>query len=353
MSDFINIWDYADDNYPFQIFIGGRGTGKTYSSLGGTITPEARNSHNMNKFIYMRRTRDEADILQDSERDGEGANPFKKLNEDKGTNIGIKKFNKKMGAIYERTFEDDKYNYVGCPIGFTIGLTALAGLRSLDFSDVSDIFYDEFIKEKHIKAIKNECDALLNGYETINRNREFFNLPPCRLWLLSNSNDIYNDYFVTLDIVNICEKMIARGISDKYILERGLAIHILPPSKSFKEKKDRTAIARLTKGTRYYDMAYNNSFAYNDFSLISHRNIRGYIPFCSINNRAYLYKKKGSSEYYISYAKSRVENFNVTSEQGRRSFMARYGLGLIEEFTNSNIIFESYELKALILDLLL
>lgn len=353
MSDFINIWDYKDNNYPFQIFIGGRGTGKTYSALGATTSPEKRDTYDIKKFIYLRRTKDDADILQDNEKDGEGANPYKKLNEDLGCNLGIKKFNKKMGAVYERKLEDSKYIYEGLPLGFTMGLTSLAGLRSLDFSDVSDIFFDEFIKERHIKAIKGECEALLNGYETINRNREFFGLPACRLWMLANSNDIYNDYFVTLDIVNICEKMIARGISDKYILERGLAIHILPASKSFKEKKEKTAIARLTKGTKYYDMAYNNAFSYNDFSLIAHRNLKGYIPFCSINNRAFLYKKKGDSEYYITYARARVENFNIDNEQGRRSFMARYGLGMIEEFTNSNIIFESYELKALILDLLL
>lgn len=82
MSDLINIWDYLDNNYPFQIFIGGRGTGKTYSALGATTSPEKRNTYNINKFIYLRRTKDDADILQDNEKDGEGANPYKKLNED-------------------------------------------------------------------------------------------------------------------------------------------------------------------------------------------------------------------------------------------------------------------------------
>ena len=57
-EDFINIYDYADREYPFQIFIGGRGVGKTYSALSGVTVPE-RND----KFIFMRRTQAELDLL--------------------------------------------------------------------------------------------------------------------------------------------------------------------------------------------------------------------------------------------------------------------------------------------------
>lgn len=354
MSQFINIWDYEDKRYPFQMFIGGRGTGKTYSALEGVSTPSNRAKNGVEKFIYMRRTNDEAELLQDSEKKGEGANPFKPINSNLDIDLGIKKLNKKLGAVYNRELVDGgKYIYTGAPIGYSVGLTAIASMRSLAFNDVTDIFYDEFCPEKHVHKIKGECTALLNAYETVNRNREFEGLPACRLWMLANSNDIYNDYFCELGLVAECEKMIRKGISDKYFEDRGLAVHILPPSKEFVAKKSKTAIAKLTRGTKFYDMAYKNAFAYNDFSLIGRRPIKGYIPFCSINQKAYIYKKKGESEYYVTYAKARVENFNTETTQGARAFMRRYGLGLIDQFTASNVIFESYELKALLLDLLL
>ena len=83
-DDFINIYDYSDREYPFQIFIGGRGVGKTYSALSGATVPERQD-----KFIFMRRTQAELDLLLDTDR-GEGLNPFKPINKDFGRNIGMK-----------------------------------------------------------------------------------------------------------------------------------------------------------------------------------------------------------------------------------------------------------------------
>ena len=354
MSDYINIWDYEDERYPFQIFIGGRGTGKTYSALEGVSTPSKRADNKVEKFMYLRRMKQEAELLLDSDKKGEGANPFKPINRNLNLNIGIKKMNSQLGSICERDYgSEGKFIYSNTPLGYSAALTSIASMRSLAFNDVTDIIYDEFIPEKHLHKIKGECDALLNAYETINRNREFEGEKACRLWLLANSNDIYNDYFIGLGIVSECEKMLRKGLTDKYFEDRGLAIHILPPSKSFAEKKSKTAIARLTKGLQFARMAYSNEFAYNDFSLIGRRTLKGYIPFASISNKAYIYRKKGQHEYYISYAKSKVQNYDVKTEQDRRMFMRKYGYWLVDEFTASNIVFESYELKALLLDIIL
>ena len=95
-DDFINIYDYADTDYPFQIFIGGRGVGKTYSALSGATDPERQD-----KFIFMRRTQAELDLLLDTDR-GEGLNPFKPINKDFGRNIGMKSLVKNMAGIYHR-----------------------------------------------------------------------------------------------------------------------------------------------------------------------------------------------------------------------------------------------------------
>ena len=57
--EYINIWKYKDEHYPFQIFIGGRGTGKTYSALEGCLNGKIEDNK---KFILMRRTAQEMDL---------------------------------------------------------------------------------------------------------------------------------------------------------------------------------------------------------------------------------------------------------------------------------------------------
>ena len=341
---YINIWDYKDDRFPFQIFLGGRGTGKTFSALSGCLDlPD--------KFIFMRRTAQELDLMLDSEKYGEGANPFKPINKIKSRDVGLSKIVKNMAGIYNREMVDGKLCPVGAPIGYGVALSTISSIRGVSFADCTDCIYDEFIPEKHVRKIKNEGGALLNAYETICRNRELEGEDPLRLWLLANSNDIYNDVFIELEIVSEVEKMVRREKSDKYFPDRGLAIHLILNNEEFVRAKSETALYKLTKGSRFADMALNNKFSYNDFSLIKHENITGYRPVCGIG-KAYIYKKKGSAALYVSYAPARCKTYNIDHEQDCRSFYNEFGRALIKCFTYSRISFESYELKQTILDLI-
>ena len=347
--EYINIWKYKDEHYPFQIFIGGRGTGKTYSALEGCLNGKIADNK---KFILMRRTAQEMDLLLDSDR-GEGANPFKPINKTLDRNVGMRSIVKNLAGVYNRELtEEGKITHVGTPIGYGVALSTIASIRGIDFSDVSDCIYDEFIPEKHVRKMKGESDALLNAYETINRNREFYGEKPLGMWLLANSNDIYNEIFIGLELVNIVEKMLQTGKHDKYISDRGLAIHLLESPKEFVEKKSKTALYKLTAGSDFAGMALGNDFAYNDFSLIAHRNLKGYIPVCSIDEGT-IYRKKGEREIYISYAQARVPKYTTKTEHEKRRFMADIGLSLYQPFIDGCIIFESYALKAKLLDLIL
>lgn len=343
-SMFINIYDYADERYPFQFFIGGRGTGKTYGALKGQVIDH----QGKGKFILMRRTGDELDILLDSSKSEDGGNPFKAINRDQHCNIGMKAINKKIAGIYHRETEEDKIIYSGAPIGYGVALSTVANIRGSDFSDCTDCIYDEFIPEKHVRRMRNECDALLNAYETFNRNREFDGLPAMRMWLLSNANDIYNPIFVGLGIVSQVERMLRRGKTDLYIEDRGLAIHLLAPSSDFIQKKEATAISRLTQGTSFHDMAYANDFAYNDFTNIGYRKLAGYLPVCSID-AATVYKRKGSEEIYVSYSPARVPCFNSGIESDCIRFRQEFGCRLYPYYVNGSMYWESYELKEIIL----
>lgn len=349
MSDFINIFDYRNTDYPFQIFIGGRGTGKTYSGLKGCMDKEIVPG----KFLYMRRTANELETITDDTKKGEGANPFKPLNKDLQINVGFMMINKNLAGLYHRDEDDNgKLLHTGAPLGYGVALSTIASIRGIDFSDCSDWIYDEFIKEKHVRAIKDEAGALLNAYESINRNREFFGNPPIRLWLLANSNDIYNPIFSGLGIVSEIEKMIRSGKTDRYFKERGLAIHLLAASQSFVDKKKETALYKLTKGTQFYEMALENKFSYNDFSLIGYRKTNGFTPVCGVCD-GYLYKRKDGSELYFTYQPARVPIYKVNETQDELRFRREIGAWVQPYFIKGKITFESYDLKEQLLSLII
>lgn len=341
---YINIWDYQNKEYPFQIFIGGRGTGKTYSALDGIISRDDR-------FIFMRRTAQELDLMIDSEK-GEGANPFKPINRDRGRDIGLHKIVKNLAGVYEREMIDGKLAPSGEPLGYAVALSTIASIRGLDFSDCKYCIYDEFIPEKHVRRMKNEGAALLNAYETMCRNRELAGEDPLYMFMLSNSNDIYNDIFIELNLVHEIEKAINKKTADIYFPVRGLAVHLLQPADEFVEAKSQTAVMKLSAGSTFAEMALGNKFAYNDFSLISTHKLAGFRPMCSIG-KATLYKKKGSRFVYVSYAGAQCPKFNINNEQDRMLFFNEYGRHLKPYFVHGSIAFESYELKRTVLDLIL
>lgn len=349
---YLNIFDYYDRRYPFQIFVGGRGTGKTFGALSGTIGKIDTHGIHMRDPIYMRRTGAELELLFDSPK-GEGANPYKKLNSFYHVNYGIKEIKKNLGGIYHRVEnEEGRFDHQGLPIGYATALSTLASIRSLDFSSSTDWFYDEFIPEAHVRKMKGECDALLNAYETINRNREFDGEEAVRLWMLSNSNDIYSPIFVGLGIVDTVEKMLQKRLQHKYIKERGLAIHILDSPQEFIDAKKQTALYKLTAGTKFSDMALENKFSYNDFSLVAYRNVTGYIPFAAIDD-IYLYKKKGSREIYLTYTPSRVEHFFSDELHSLKRFQQKHSGLIYDRFVRQDTIFESFAIKEKILDIIL
>lgn len=340
---FLDLWDYDDPAYPFQIFVGAYGAGKSFSGLKGAIEREI-------PWMYMRRTKDAFDACCCGPRGGEG-NPFNPLNDTLGWDIGIHKINQKMGGIYHQVY-DEKSGIPkpeGAPIGTATYLPALAKVRGAGLEKTELIFYDEFIKELHEPKMRGEFRALMRGYETINRNKEFRGLPPSRLWLVSNAEDIYNEVFIGLGIVSDCEKMSRKGQEHKYYPQRRLAVHLLHSSEAFLEKKRKTALMQLMEGTQFADVGLNNQFANNDFSLVGYKRLAGYFPVCALS-KAFIYRKKGENLYYVSYAPAKCAQFNGELPQDERFFRQRHALALQDAFTHGQLEFESYELKSYILE---
>ena len=87
-NGYVNIEGIVNEGYPFNFLIGGRGTGKTYTSLKMAY-------ENNLKFMLMRRTQSQADLISRPE-----FSVFKHINEDTGSDIQVERISKYNSAFY-------------------------------------------------------------------------------------------------------------------------------------------------------------------------------------------------------------------------------------------------------------
>lgn len=350
VSKYIWVWDYKDPRYPLQFFVGGRGDGKTYGALDGARLNFLETG---SRFMFSRLTIKEQKQITSRSGNSKG-NPFKKINKKEGCNIVILGSGDELVSTITDFETDEKGKIIptGKVYGYSCSLVDLCDVRGQDFDDVDDWLIDEFIPEKHKRLPKGLGDALLNGIETINRDREDEGRPPLNVFCMANANDIYNPIFKDLGLVSICEKMKRAAQKDKYLPDRGIAIHLLEDSEELQEARSKRMITRIAKGTSWEEMAYNNDFAYNDFSCVAYRNIKGYVPIVTLNDMT-IYSKKGSREIYISYTPAKCPRLDGTKDNELLLFKRKYSQRIYNSFVNGNITFESYEIKARILEIIL
>lgn len=342
-SLYIDIWDYYDADYPFQLFIGGYGMGKSFSALRGAIASGK-------PFIYMRRTETAREECTCSKTGGDEGNPFNPINEVEGWDVGLHPISKKMSGIFRRVRDEETGlpRPAGSPIGISVALPSLAKIRGAGLARNRVIIYDEFIKEAHEPQMRGEFRALMRGYETVNRNKEFDGDEPTHLWLISNAEDIYNPIFIGLGIVSDCERMALKGQEHKYYRERGLAVHLLKSSPEFLKRKSETAIMKLMAGTQYYDVGLSNQFANNDFSQVRYQRLTGWRPYCALEH-AYVYEKKGEGRLHVSYQAGVCPKYKAGGSD-ELLFRRRHALALWDYYVEGNLTFETLELKEFILE---
>lgn len=286
----------ARSDCPFQVFVGGRGIGKTYSSLKNTRIDEngefikpCRNS----KFIYMRRMSKEIEMCTSAI-----SNPFKRINADCNTDVYAEYIKRDGYAIFYDGIFIDADN-PPMPIGYGVALSTFAGLRGVDFSDVNLIIFDEFIPERHVRKIKDEGKVFLNMYETVNRNRELFGEPPVKVLLLANSISLASQILLEIKAVPTMASMIMKGQHRATIKERGLYIEIID-STAIGEKKMQTALYKLTSGTDFSKEAIMNQFTNDNLNLAKKVVINEYKPIFTFNGNYTYYKHKSREEYYLA-----------------------------------------------------
>lgn len=301
-SGYVNVRGVLEAGYPFNFLVGGRGTGKTYT----TLKVAKEDGH---RFMLMRRTQSQADLISKPE-----FSVFKPLNADLGWDVRVKSISKYNSMFYELDGESER------PIGYTCALSTLSNMRGFDASDITLLIYDEFIPEKHERLLKNEADALFNAYETMNRNRELKGIAPIQMVCLANANDITNPVFESLKLIRIADKL-QRGHSDRWTDDkRGIQLIMLHRSPISKKKGD-TVLYNLTDGSDFASMALDNDFNVNR-QHVKPRPLTEYLPICMIGELC-IYRHKTELRLYASTHLSGVFNRQYSTSDSDRVYYQR------------------------------
>lgn len=312
---------------PFVFIVGGRGTGKTFGALEVVIEDNIT-------FMFMRRTQSQADIINKPQ-----FSPFKSLNSEFGWNIGTQSISKYNSGFYEQEEIEGKMKCVGEPKGYTCALSTVSNVRGFDGSDIDLLIYDEFIPEKHERPIKNEGSALLNAYETINRNRELKGRKPLQMLCMANSNDLANPIFMELQLVRKAEHMKKKGHEVLIDREKGIVIVMMYKS-AISIEKDRTVLYKLTSGSDFADMAIKNVFSGEEVGFIKSQPLKEYRPVVAIGEIC-IYKHKSKRVYYVStHTTGTPPEFGIGEIE--KSRFRRVYSWLWQEYMKNNIIFEEY-----------
>lgn len=327
-NGYLNIEYIISNPAPFCFVVGGRGIGKTYGALKYVMERGV-------KFMLIRRTQAQADLINRPE-----FSPFKKINDDTGQLIvtdPITKYN--AGFYFGEENEDGKIVPVGLPIGYTAALSTFSNIRGFDASDVEIIIFDEFIPESHERPIKNEFAALMNCYETVNRNRELQGKSPVKLLCLANANDIANPCFIGLDLIKKVTSMYEKGTEQYYDQRRGIGVFIIQQSPISEAKKD-TALYRLSQGSTFSEMSLGNKFSSNIQGNIRTQNLKEYRLIVGIGE-LFVYRHKSNGKYYISRHRSGEAKHYSESAADIMRFKRTYGW-LWMAYVHENVIFEEY-----------
>lgn len=331
----------ADRNgVSFIIIIGKRQIGKTYNVLKLMLDSDKR-------FVLLRGVKTELEMLKRNVN-----SPFEKIDGYGNGRIEFKSETEYTASIMRHDTRTEK-NEDGeeitidaqTNIGMAAALSSIGRIRGFNGDIYSDVVYDEFIPESHLLKVRHGDDAFNNMYTTIAGNRELEGRKPLRVWLLANSNNLDNDILQALQVTDIVERMSLRGEESRIIKERGIMI-ILPDSKEITEKRKQTALFKaIGGGSKFAKMAYENKFAYNDYTDVYTCPLQEYKAIIEIADNCIIHLHKSDKTLYITapYRINAKHKYN-DSDYSKNKLMRDYP-ELKAAFLKGRIAFQNMTVK--------
>ena len=275
---------------PFILVIGGRGTGKTYTSIHTLLDEKI-------PFIYLRRTGAQMELVSKDE-----FSPIVKIGSDLGRCLVCSPLSKYASGVYDL---GDDGKPAGDPVAVNMALSLVANMRSFAADAYKVILYDECIPEKHERSImgQHEPEAFLNMYESIDRNRQLDGKPPVKCVCLANANNLEAPILQALNCIKILDRMKHKGQTQYISKTLGLSVFLLNNSPISAEKRE-TALYKLTLGQGdFTDMALENAFSRDNYTDTGSRPLSEYYAVAAVGPVC-LYRHKSNYTWYVSETRS-------------------------------------------------
>lgn len=332
------------------IIIGGRSTGKTYSTLKYVY------EHN-EKFVFIKRTNIDVKLMapvKAGKNDKGGMSydmsPFKSINNDIGSNVRAFRIMDGFAGFWEC---DSDNNPLGDPIGYILSFNSIQKVKGFDLSDCNYIIFDEFIPLPYERVNRNEGMELLDLYRTVGRANNIKYGKILKLICLANATTVSCPVLNELELTDVLVDMKSYGKHELYLAGRGIFIRQVEDINGFREKEQQNPIYKAMHGTKWERMSLDNDFAYNDFTNVkrmSLKNMRCYIKIVHKQKEWYIYI--GDSGAYMTYRKSNtyIFFFDLNKENDQKKFYLDYIWDLRSRCVDGNMKFETYEMYDLIIN---
>ena len=321
-----------------NIVLAPRNSGKTYGKM----------LYNHNKqipYIFMRTTQQQIDTVFVNE-----LSPFEKLNKDIGSKYCCMKLPGVpiVGVYGDYEEKDGQRKPIGAVINFALSLANVGNIRGFNLDYIPELLYDEFVKHNgEIIRNYNKSDLMyFDAIVTLNRAREITGKKPLKQWLFGNTDNLGIPILQSLNLVNIILNMRANHENYRKLQEKDIAIFLCDDSPASKRLAEISTIANILQGTEYYDMAYKNSFAFDDFSDCIPQNIKQYEPLAVIDGLMVMEHKSKDLYYIRAYAGDKINGVQIytSNSAGKERFKMEYGY-LYFWMINNSVYFSSYNEK--------
>ena len=342
-------YDVSDDLAKgcwLNMIVGGRNTGKTYSTLKYAA------SHGM-LFAFIKRTNDDVETLCRSSSTGGTVfdfSPFNALNRDMGWSIHPKLISKGIGGFWAFNENGEPE---GLPIGYILSMNNLRDIKGFEFHKLIDIIiFDEFIPQPWERVNRKEGQQVMDLYKTLERDRTHKGLPVLPMVMLANAVRLSNPIFNFFEVTDDFAQMQATKQEYYYPADRQILLHLLKASDDFLEKERSSPVYAAMKNTDWGSMAYGNSFGYDDLSSVGRISLKGCRPVVGIQYRSttfYVYMKDG--EYQITKRRNdKCKVYNLNRENEQKAFFRDHIFDLREACIDDKVVFETYSMYDLIIN---
>lgn len=228
----------------YNFLVGGRGLGKTF---GAKRRAFRRNIDKGELFIYLRRTQKELTAVRETFF-ADIAHEFPDWDFEVRGNTFVR------SPASSRSAKKREW----AVMGYLIALSTAQKMKSVAYTRVKTIIYDEFIIENGlVRYLPDEANVFNNFYFTVDRGQD-----KTTVFFLANAVSITNPYFLEYGIL-------PKEDSPEFLkLRDGFIVAHFPKAEEFANQMLATRFGRFIAGTDYADYAVGNQFADNHDDLV-------------------------------------------------------------------------------------